>query len=266
MSQATPRPQDLAEESIALARKWITEAASIPTDASAARLAGVLRDPNGLDFTVGFVDGVVRPEDLGVAAKKLKELVPLTPEFPARRRCAARSASAARSRKPMPGVVVPIARKVLRQMVSHLIIDASDSKLGPALAKIQRDGVRLNMNLLGEAILGQGEAERRLAGTHKLLARPRRRLRLDQGLLDGRAPQPLGVRRGNRRTSRASSSRSSSAPRPRRRRSSSTSTWRSTRISTSRSRSSPASSTAPSSWTSRPASCSRPTSPTPSVP
>ncbi|MDI6023147.1 bifunctional proline dehydrogenase/L-glutamate gamma-semialdehyde dehydrogenase [Leucobacter sp. UT-8R-CII-1-4] len=171
MSQATPRPQDLADESVKLARKWITEAASIPADASAARLAGVLRDPNGLDFTVGFVDGVVRPEDLDVAAKKLKELVPLTPGFlPGLMRGAIGFGGALA--KPMPGVVVPIARKVLRQMVSHLIIDATDSKLGPAIAKIKRDDLRLNVNLLGEAILGQGEAERRLAGTHKLLDRP----------------------------------------------------------------------------------------------
>jgi len=73
------RPQDLADDAIALVRRWLTEAAEVPADASAERLAGVLRDPNGLDFTVGFVDGVVRPEDLKAAAKKLSELVPLTP-------------------------------------------------------------------------------------------------------------------------------------------------------------------------------------------
>ncbi|MFD5599520.1 proline dehydrogenase family protein [Leucobacter sp. NPDC058333] len=164
------RPQDLADETIALVRRWLAEAAAVPADASAARLAGVLRDPRGLDFTVGFVDGVVRPEDLAVAAKRLNELVPLTPAFlPAPMRGAIGVGGALA--KPLPGVVVPIARRVLRQLVSHLIIDASDAKLGPAIAKIKREGVRLNMNLLGEAILGQSEAERRLAGTHRLLAR-----------------------------------------------------------------------------------------------
>ncbi|MEV8337196.1 proline dehydrogenase family protein [Leucobacter sp. NPDC077196] len=164
------RPQDLADETISLVRRWLAEAAAVPADASAARLAGVLRDPNGLDFTVGFVDGVVRPEDLSVAAKKLRELVPVTPSFlPAPMRGAI-SVGGVLS-KPLPGIVVPIARRVLRELVSHLIIDASDAKLGPAISKIARDGVRLNMNLLGEAILGQGEAERRLAGTHRLLSR-----------------------------------------------------------------------------------------------
>ncbi|MBK0417606.1 proline dehydrogenase family protein [Leucobacter sp. CSA1] len=170
-AESTPtRPQDLAEQAVALVRRWLAEAAEFPVDASAARLAGVLKDPNGLDFTVGFVDGVVRPEDLGAAAKKLQELVPLTPGFlPGPMRGAIGLGGAVA--RPLPGVVVPIARRVLRQMVSHLIIDASDAKLGPAIAKIKRDDVRLNINLLGEAILGEHEAERRLAGTHRLLAR-----------------------------------------------------------------------------------------------
>ena len=165
------RPQQLADEAIALVRRWLKEASEVPADASAERLAGVLRDPNGLDFTVGFVDGVVRPEDLDAAASKLKQLVPLTPKFlPAPMRGAIGLGGA--FAKPLPGIVVPIARKVLRQMVSHLIIDATDAKLGPAIAKIKKNDVSLNINLLGEAILGQHEAERRLAGTHKLLARP----------------------------------------------------------------------------------------------
>ncbi|WP_336658746.1 proline dehydrogenase family protein [Leucobacter sp. USHLN153] len=164
------RPQDLADEAIALVRRWLGEAAQVPADAAAERLAGVLKDPHGLDFTVGFVDGVVRPEDLSVAAQRLHDLVPLTPRFlPAAMRGAIQLGGALA--RPLPRVVVPIARRVLRELVSHLIIDASDDKLGPAIAKIARDGVRLNINLLGEAILGRGEAERRLAGTHRLLAR-----------------------------------------------------------------------------------------------
>lgn len=163
-------PAELADEAIALVRHWLTEAAKIPADASGARLAGVLKDPNGLDFTVGFVDGVIRPEDLQVAAANLKALAPKVPGFLPwyMRKAVALGGAMAPI---MPGVVVPIARKVLREMVGHLIIDASDAKLGKSIAKIKREGVNLNVNLLGEAILGQGEASRRLEGTKKLLAR-----------------------------------------------------------------------------------------------
>ena len=72
----------------------------------------------------------------------------------------------------LPQVVIPVARRVLREMVGHLIVDATDAKLGPAIAKIRKDGIKLNVNLLGEAVLGEHEASRRLEGTHTLLARP----------------------------------------------------------------------------------------------
>jgi RHH-type proline utilization regulon transcriptional repressor/proline dehydrogenase/delta 1-pyrroline-5-carboxylate dehydrogenase len=158
------------DEVTSLVRKWLAESANAPADPSAARLAGVLKDPNGLAFTVGFVDGVVRPEDLRVAARNLKSLAPRVPAFlPWTMRAAVRLAGV--FAPVVPGLVVPIARVVLRRMVGHLIVDATDSKLGPAIAKIRRRDVRLNVNLLGEAVLGEHEAQRRLEGTHKLLAR-----------------------------------------------------------------------------------------------
>ncbi|MGO4383241.1 bifunctional proline dehydrogenase/L-glutamate gamma-semialdehyde dehydrogenase [Specibacter sp. RAF43] len=161
---------DLAEETIALVRHWLTEAAKIPADVSAQRLAGVLKDPNGLDFTVGFVDGVIRPEDLAVAGRNLATLAPKVPAFlPWYMRGAVRLGGV--MAPVMPQIVIPIARKVLREMVGHLIVDATDAKLGPAIAKIRRGGVDLNINLLGEAVLGEHEAARRLEGTLRLLAR-----------------------------------------------------------------------------------------------
>jgi len=171
-----PRTEDsgqfdaLAQEAIALVRHWLTEASKIPVDVSAQRLAGVLKDPNGLDFTVGFVDGVIRPEDLSVAGRKLAELAPKVPKFlPWYMRSAVRVGGV--MAPILPQVVIPIARRVLREMVGHLIVDATDAKLGPAIAKIRQDGVHLNVNLLGEAVLGEHEAQRRLEGTLKLLAR-----------------------------------------------------------------------------------------------
>ncbi|MFJ4220839.1 proline dehydrogenase family protein [Curtobacterium luteum] len=163
-------PGDLADQSVALVRQWLAEAETYPVDGSAKQLAGVLADPSGLDFAVGFVDGVVRPEDLGVAARKLRAIAPDAPGFlPAALRGLVRLGGG--MAPVLPGVVVPIARRVLRDMVGHLIVDATDAKLGPAIAKIKREGVRLNVNLLGEAVLGEKEAARRLEGTHRLLAR-----------------------------------------------------------------------------------------------
>ena len=161
----------LGNESIALVRHWLTEAAKVPVDASAQQLAGVLKDPNGLEFTVGFVDGVIRPDDLHVAARNLAALAPKVPAFlPWYMRSAVRVG--ATMAPVLPQVVIPIARRILREMVGHLIVDASETKLGPAIARIRKDDVHLNVNLLGEAVLGEHEASRRLEGTHTLLARP----------------------------------------------------------------------------------------------
>lgn len=166
----SPASDDLADESVALVRQWLAEAETYPVDGSAKQLAGVLADPKGLAFAVGFVDGVVRPEDLGVAARKLRTIAPDAPGFlPAALRGLVRLGGGLAPS--LPGVVVPVARRVLRNMVGHLIVDATDAKLGPAIAKIKQDGIRLNVNLLGEAVLGEREAARRLAGTHALLSR-----------------------------------------------------------------------------------------------
>ncbi|QTX03466.1 bifunctional proline dehydrogenase/L-glutamate gamma-semialdehyde dehydrogenase [Agromyces archimandritae] len=153
-----------------LVRRWLADSAGHPVDPAAERLAGVLKDPNGLAFTVGFVDGVMRPEDLRVAGRALAQVARLTPGFlPWYLKAAIRLGGVVAPVLPWP--VIPIARRVLRQMVGHLVLDATPDKLGPAIAKLRESGNRLNLNLLGEAVLGEQEADRRLAGTKEFLAR-----------------------------------------------------------------------------------------------
>ena len=161
---------DLAEGAVQLAQRWITESAQVEVDPSAARLAGVLKDPDGLPFTIGFVDGVMRPESLGAAASQLHRVAPLVPRFlPWYLRGAVQVGGAVAPVLPTP--VVPLARRALREMVRHLIVDARPKKLGPAIAELRAAGARLNLNLLGEAVLGEDEALRRLDGIHDLIRR-----------------------------------------------------------------------------------------------
>lgn len=70
-----------------------------------------------------------------------------------------------------PNVVVPAARHALRQLVGHLVVDARPAQLTRTLKALRSAGVRLNLNLLGEAVLGDREAASRLEGTMALLAR-----------------------------------------------------------------------------------------------
>lgn len=154
-----------------LVRQWLDDAAGQPVAPAARRLADVLRDPAGLGFTVGFVDRVIRPDDNRVAAANLRDLARNTPGFlPWHLRLMIRLGAALSL--VAPGVVIPIAARALREMVGHLLVDATDARLGRSIARIRERGVALNINLLGEAVLGRREAARRLKGTEQLLARP----------------------------------------------------------------------------------------------
>ena len=175
MADSTPLPDtgsaSLADRAIELARRWVIEAAAADVDPAAERLAGVLQDANGLPFTLGFVDGVMRPESLSAAASQLHRIAPIVPDFlPWYLRSAVRLGGGVAELLPTP--VVPIARRVLREMVGHLVVDARPAKLGPAIARIRESGARLNLNLLGEAVLGDAEAQRRFDGIHELVRRP----------------------------------------------------------------------------------------------
>lgn len=164
------RPWTLANETIEQVKTWLKRSQKYRVDPSAEHLAGVLKDPHGLPFTVGFIDRVIRPEDRGAAAKALRELGPQTPSFlPPHLRGAVRAGAA--TAPYAPRVVVPAAERALRVMVDHLIVDARDNKLGKAIAHLRKNGASLNMNLLGEAVLGAEEAARRVQGTRKLIER-----------------------------------------------------------------------------------------------
>jgi RHH-type proline utilization regulon transcriptional repressor/proline dehydrogenase/delta 1-pyrroline-5-carboxylate dehydrogenase len=193
---AGPAADTLVEDAVALARTWIGAATGAAatgrtatdggrtggsktgskTDRAVARasaaLGALVSDPAGLELAVGFVDDVARPQDTQVAAKALARLGKkagsatfLSPADRALFRAGALAAPA------LPGIVVPAARARLRQLVGHLVADAG-AGLTAHLARTRAEGYTLNVNLLGEAVLGEEEAAGRLARTIALVERP----------------------------------------------------------------------------------------------
>ncbi len=162
----------LAERSVELVRTWIDpeRASARRAEPSAERLATLLKDPHGLEFTIGFVDRVVRPDDHRVAARNLRTLALHTPKFlPATQRMLLKLGAV--TAVLFPKLVVSIARRTLRRMVGHLVVDARPQQLGRTIKRLRAGGDRLNLNLLGEAVLGEGEAAHRRDGTMELLER-----------------------------------------------------------------------------------------------
>ena len=161
---------DTGHEAVELARRWVIESADQPVDYAARPPSGVPAPPDGLEFTVRFVDGVIRPQDLNVAARAparlaRRDLSFLPPYFAAALKAAGPTAVAASE------IVVPATRRVFRQLVGNLILDTTGEGLTTALADARSRGNRVNVNLLGEAVLGDGEGSRRLGANARLLAR-----------------------------------------------------------------------------------------------
>ena len=161
----------LIDQSIDQAKEWIDGARAYPASRAATLLAEALRHEDGLDYTVSFVDGVIRPEDSHVASENLKRLAKRDTSFlPAWLAAPARVGG---SVAPMaPKFAAQAAQTVFALLVGDLVLDVSEDKLGPAIEKLREDGSRLNINLLGEAVLGEEEASRRLAATCELVERP----------------------------------------------------------------------------------------------
>jgi RHH-type proline utilization regulon transcriptional repressor/proline dehydrogenase/delta 1-pyrroline-5-carboxylate dehydrogenase len=166
----------LTQAAIDLAADWLRRARDDQRWSerrTVRRLQGIIDDPDGIDFTMQFVDRVARHRDDAAAARELHALVsgkPL-PQFlaPVDRGLLRAGAQLAPT---LPSVVMPMARRRLRQLVGHLVVDAEPRRRSAHLARQRRERFELNVNLLGEMVLGDAEAQNRFDRTLELVADP----------------------------------------------------------------------------------------------
>jgi RHH-type proline utilization regulon transcriptional repressor/proline dehydrogenase/delta 1-pyrroline-5-carboxylate dehydrogenase len=64
----------------------------------------------------------------------------------------------------LPGVAVPLVKEKMRRETANVILPAEEAMLREHLKERRSEGVRMNVNFLGEAILGEKEAQGRLEG------------------------------------------------------------------------------------------------------
>lgn len=164
----------LVEPAVGLLRVWLDHADRASSRAErrdSVRLHRLTSDPSSVDFTMAFADRVLRPESASVAAEQLRKIVARRlPSFLSPLDRALLRIGAACSR-PLPGLVMPLARRRLRQIVGALVVDHDDAALRAYLARRDAEGYRVNANLLGESVLGNAEADHRLRATIALLER-----------------------------------------------------------------------------------------------
>jgi RHH-type proline utilization regulon transcriptional repressor/proline dehydrogenase/delta 1-pyrroline-5-carboxylate dehydrogenase len=171
-----PLDQELVEKAEALAARLVTDAASLETPADRRRrahVAAVVADPRGREFLIALTDQVLRIRDKTRAALRLQALVGELglPAF-ARGLDRAGLLAASRLAPVVPNVVMAGVSWRLRREFAAMVLPVERAALSRHMRRRQAQGVRLNVNLLGEAILGEQEAAQRMDGILELLGRP----------------------------------------------------------------------------------------------
>ena len=72
----------------------------------------------------------------------------------------------------LPGVAMPLVKEKMRHETANVVLPAEEDLLREHLEQRRRAGLRMNVNILGEALLGEQEAQRRLQMYLQALARP----------------------------------------------------------------------------------------------
>lgn len=165
----------VVEEAVGLVAAWLEQAQSDESRterAFARRMTKLISDEAGVRFTMRFVDRVARHRHHRLAAKQLATLV-RTGDLPAflGRLDRVLLNVGGRLAPIVPWIVVPLARRRMRQLVGHLVVDAEPESMGRHFSARRGEGYSLNVNLLGEAVLGEEEAARRRARTMELIDR-----------------------------------------------------------------------------------------------
>jgi RHH-type proline utilization regulon transcriptional repressor/proline dehydrogenase/delta 1-pyrroline-5-carboxylate dehydrogenase len=164
----SPHLRDCTDDVVARAQGWIDAGRGVRTDPAAARLAELLADPRGRDFAREFVDVVVRPEDPRVVARNLERASRSVPEDLAWWLRGAVTVGGGFATM-APWAVVPSARRVLRRLAGHLVVDATVARTPAALARVGGPDTRVDVDLLGPAVLGPAGRDRRLAAITELV-------------------------------------------------------------------------------------------------
>lgn len=140
---------------------------------TAERMAAMMEDPAGKRATVSLFDQVFRSSDPSRVADQLGHLLDRSgvPHYFAGWERVALGLGAILGRF-LPNLIVPAIVSRVRAETAGMILPSEEHALVEHLAHRQRDGVRMNINYLGEAILGEEEAENRLRNYLDLLRRP----------------------------------------------------------------------------------------------
>lgn len=154
-----------SQQAIALATLMLTEAQAIQTSSERCiqdQLARMMQDPQGKRFTTQMTDQCFRSRNSWRVADQLIFIlreygVPAYLSFPAKLQLGLFKVLG----NHIPSLLVPLVKHRVRQETATVILPGEPAALLPHLQKRRAEGVRVNLNHLGEAILGEEEAKKR---------------------------------------------------------------------------------------------------------
>lgn len=164
------------DKAVQLAGFMLTEAKETETSSEKRiqnQLAKMMKDENGKSFLIQMTDQSFRSQDASRVVNQIKYLVDKygSPKFLNRfQRFGINTVRYAG--KFLPSLFTNLTKYMLRQETAQVILPGESKKLIHHIKKRRSEGVRVNLNRLGEAILGEEEALRRLDTYLKDLERP----------------------------------------------------------------------------------------------
>jgi RHH-type transcriptional regulator, proline utilization regulon repressor / proline dehydrogenase / delta 1-pyrroline-5-carboxylate dehydrogenase len=165
----------LAHRAVELAEELLREARAQQTPeerAQTRKLARMMADPHGKELTIALADQAFRSRRPERTADQLAYLLERygVPQYMDWWERVALQLGGAMAHY-LPSLVVPPIVSRLRHETQNVILPGEEEDLRRYLEERHRLGLRLNLNQLGEAILGEAEATRRLEAYLALLAR-----------------------------------------------------------------------------------------------
>jgi RHH-type proline utilization regulon transcriptional repressor/proline dehydrogenase/delta 1-pyrroline-5-carboxylate dehydrogenase len=169
-------PDDVAAAAVRLAAELLEKAARQQTTAEAregGKLARLMDDPAGKSFTFAMVDEVFRSHNPSIQGERYRSLLGEfgVPKYPPVTERALMKIGALASQS-LPGLVMPQIAKRMRAESARVIVEGAPGPLNDYLARRRAEGFRVNLNHLGEAVLGEEEATHRLEAILHHLANP----------------------------------------------------------------------------------------------
>ncbi|MEO6126377.1 MAG: bifunctional proline dehydrogenase/L-glutamate gamma-semialdehyde dehydrogenase [Ilumatobacteraceae bacterium] len=164
------------ERAITLAERLLAESQQIATRAETnqlQRLGKLIEDEQGRALVQLLTDDVLRIHDARRAARRFRDVVDTVGIPSSLGRLDALMMRVGAAIAPYaPRLLMPLVTRRIRNETHGVVLSAKDPEFADHVAHRRSEGVRINVNVLGEAILSDAEADKRLASVRSRLARP----------------------------------------------------------------------------------------------